>query len=116
MNSITVRLAFSAKVTLKLWELQGVSTPVRYCVVHFQDIGDNVLQVSVHEDNIKVLRLKKLKFFKQAWNISKIYGFNGSHEQTVHIWLPTSWRKKQMISIPINNFLRYLLDNTWKDF
>ena len=115
MNSITVRLAFSAKEPLKLWELHGVSTPVRYCVVHFAAEGD-WLQVSVHEDNIKILRLKKLRFYKRAWNLSKIYGYDAKYEQTVHIWLPPSWKTKKMISVPINNFLRYLLDGTWKDF
>jgi len=128
MNSITVRLSFDSKKEVKLWELNGVSTPVRYVTVSFlteeqttylveeRSKEQGALHVEVHEDAIKILRLKKLKFFKEAWGLAKINGYNGKYLRFVHIYLPRSWKEKKLISIPINNFLRYLLDETWKDF
>ena len=115
MNNITVRLAFSAKQRVKIWELLGVSTPVRYAVVGFANDA-NFLQIAVHQDNIKILRLAKLRHYKKAWRISKIQGYNAKYKETVHLTLPASWRDSDSLNAQINNFLRYLLDNTWKDF
>lgn len=128
MTYINVCLSVHSKQPKKLWELHGVSTPVNYVTVGFLTeeqttyrVGEqskelSVLQVSCHEDNMKILRLKKLRFFKNAWGLDKIQGYNSKYPEFVRIWLPYSWREKRMISIPINNFLRYFLDNTWKDF
>jgi hypothetical protein len=119
MKPITIRLSIKAAPQEKLWELCGISTPVRYVVVTFlpeHREKDNSILVSCHLDNTKVLRLAKLRFWKQAWGISVIQGYNGKYRETVHLTVPHSWKEKKSISIPINNFLRYFLDETWKDF
>lgn len=115
MKPITIRLSMKAKQSVKLWEVNGISTPVRYAVVGFSPEHD-FLQVAVHPDNIKILRLAKLKFYKKAWKVSKIYGHDAKYVQTVHITLPASWIDTYALSARINCFLRYLLDETWKDF
>jgi len=117
MHSINVAMSIWSKQGQKLWELHGVSTPVKYANIGFlpEDHG-SLIHVSVHLDNIKILRLKKLKFFKEAWKVDKIRGYGNNYPEFVRIWFPHSWKEKTMISTPINNFLRYLLDNTWKDF
>lgn len=113
---ITIRLSIQAEERVKLWELHGVSTPVRYCTINFAPVEQNYLQVGCHEDVIKVLRLKKLKFWKQAWKLTRICGYYTEHKEFMKIVLPPSWKGMKLISIPINNFLRYLLDETWQDF
>lgn len=117
MTYINVAMSIRSKQRKKLWELHGVSTPVNYVTVGFlpEDQGNRIL-VSVHEDNIKILRLKKLRFFKAAWSVDKIAGYNSNYPHFLRVWFPSSWKEKRLISIPINNFLRYLLDETWKDF
>lgn len=114
--NITVRLSMKAKQRVKLWEVYGISTPVRYAVVTFAKNDDNILSVACVADNIKILRLKKLTHYKRAWNISKIRGYFALRKETVHITLPSHWRDKGSINAAVNNFLRYLLDGTWVDY
>ncbi len=116
MAAITVRLSMKSKQQVKLWEVYGISTPVRYAVVTFSGEDDNILTVACHKDNLKVLRLAKLRHYKRAWNISKICGYYGARKETVRITLPSHWRDKSSLNAAINNFLRYLLCRAWVDF
>lgn len=115
MNKITVRATIKAKDDVKVWEILGIATPVRYVTINFLPVEQNNILVKVHEDAIKILRLKKLRLWKKIWKVSQICGYNRTDSiEFVNIYLPPSWKATELRSA-MYWFLRYLLDEAYKD-
>lgn len=116
MNKITVRASIKTETEHPLvWEIYGISTPVRYVTINYLPVEQNKLLVKVHEDAIKVLNLKKLRRWKKIWKLTSICGYNRTDAiEFVNIYLPPSWKNVQLRPM-LYWFLRYLLDEAWKE-
>lgn len=116
MKEINVRCSFSTETKDPLlWTITGIDTPVRYCTVHFLPVEQNILQVKVHEDAIKTMRLKKLRKWKKEKKLSKICGYGRKNVEFINVFLPPSWKGVQIRPM-LYWFLRILLDEAWKEF
>jgi len=115
VSNLTVRCTIKADgIENKVWEVHGISTPVRYVTINFHPIEQNILQVSCNLENIKFLRLKKLITWKKINKITSICGYDNNTPEYVKLYPPRSW-KGQDFKKEINQFLKILLDEAWKD-
>lgn len=114
MNSLYVTYNRKGKPS-ESWTVTGIDTPVKWVNVTHAPVEQNILQVAVHEDALKILRLKELRAWKKRWKLTKICGYNGNVEDYVKIVLPPSWEGFQPRPM-LYWFLRILLDEAWKEF